>query len=221
MPIATSESTLLLYIAHVGRKGLSHLTIRVYLSAIRSFHVAEGQHNHFTAQYIYFTPPASPSWNTKETSLYLKTKDQTPNHYSIKEENQNIDICKASYLPQHNDLSSMLHSFLWVHALWQFTSPSHSAYDPTVHLSFNDAAVDSRICPTFIRLTIKQSKTDCFRQRSFIYLGKQTVRYVLWRLSYCIDQSEVQPRVLCFYPTTANLSLEQSLAQQSQAYWKN
>ena len=42
----------------------------------------------------------------------------------------------------------------------EFTSPSHSAYDPTVHLSFSDVAVDSKTCPTFIRLTIKQSKTD-------------------------------------------------------------
>ena len=54
----------------------------------------------------------------------------------------------------------------------EFTSPSHSAYDPTVHLPFSDVAVDSRTCPTFIRLTIKQSKTDYFRQGSFIYLGK-------------------------------------------------
>ena len=50
-PMPTNESTLLLYIAHMRRKGLSHSTIRVYLSAIRSLQVAEGQHNYFTAQY--------------------------------------------------------------------------------------------------------------------------------------------------------------------------
>ena len=54
----------------------------------------------------------------------------------------------------------------------EFTSPSHSAYDPTIHLSFGNVSVDSRTCPTFVRLAIKQSKTDCFRQGSFIYLGK-------------------------------------------------
>ena len=44
MPVPTNESTLLLYIAHMG-KGLFHSTIKVYLSAI-SLHVAKGQHNH-------------------------------------------------------------------------------------------------------------------------------------------------------------------------------
>ena len=42
----TNEYTLLLYIcSSYGKKGLSHSTIRVYLSAIRNLHVAKGQHN--------------------------------------------------------------------------------------------------------------------------------------------------------------------------------
>lgn len=54
----------------------------------------------------------------------------------------------------------------------EFTSPSHSAYDTTIHLSFKDVAVDNRNSPSFIRLTVKQSKTDRFRQGDFVYLGK-------------------------------------------------
>ena len=54
----------------------------------------------------------------------------------------------------------------------EFTLPSHSAYDPTIHHSFKDVAVDNRNSPSFIRLTVKQSKTDRFRQENFVYLGK-------------------------------------------------
>ena len=46
----------------------------------------------------------------------------------------------------------------------EFTSPSYSAYDPTVHLSFSNVVVDYRTCSTFIRLTTEQ---DHFRQRNF------------------------------------------------------
>ena len=54
----------------------------------------------------------------------------------------------------------------------ELTSPNHSTYNSTVHLSFSDLAVDNRNSPSFIRLTIKQSKTDCFRHGNFVYLGK-------------------------------------------------
>ena len=53
----------------------------------------------------------------------------------------------------------------------EITIPSQAAYDPTVHLSFADIAVDDPAKPSIIQLTIKQSKTDPFRQGVNIYLG--------------------------------------------------
>jgi hypothetical protein len=38
----------------------------------------------------------------------------------------------------------------------EFTVPSSQAYDPDVHLSLGDLAIDSREAPSLIRLTIKQ-----------------------------------------------------------------
>ena len=46
----------------------------------------------------------------------------------------------------------------------EFTVPSINNFDPTVHLSFQDIAIDSRTSPTIIRLIFKQSKTDLFRK---------------------------------------------------------
>jgi len=45
----------------------------------------------------------------------------------------------------------------------EFTSPT-STYDPAVHLSLSDIAVDSHSHPTLVRLRIEQSKTNPFRQ---------------------------------------------------------
>lgn len=54
----------------------------------------------------------------------------------------------------------------------KFTVPQQGSYDRAVHLSISDMAVHSRLSPSTIRIYIKQSKTDPFRQGVHIYLGK-------------------------------------------------
>ena len=49
--------------------------------------------------------------------------------------------------------------------------PSRQAYDPEVHLSLADLAIYSHEKPSLIRLLIKQSKTDPFRQGVEVFLG--------------------------------------------------
>ena len=54
----------------------------------------------------------------------------------------------------------------------EFTTPSSKEFDPSVHLSLNDVALDSVTDPKLVQLTIKQSKTDPFRQGVNLYLAK-------------------------------------------------
>ena len=54
----------------------------------------------------------------------------------------------------------------------EFTVPGDDAYDPTVHLSHEDIAVDNPVKPRVVRITIKQSKTDPFRKGVDLYLGR-------------------------------------------------
>ena len=53
----------------------------------------------------------------------------------------------------------------------EITIPSQTAYDPTAHLNLADVSVDDPDHPTIVQLSIKQSKTDPFRQGVKIYLG--------------------------------------------------
>ena len=48
--LPTSEDTLLLFVGHLVRQGLSYASIKVYLSAVRNLHVAAGLHKGFTEQ---------------------------------------------------------------------------------------------------------------------------------------------------------------------------
>lgn len=52
----------------------------------------------------------------------------------------------------------------------EFTVPSPGAYDKEVHLNLEDLSINSHRNSTMIRVHIKQSKTDPFRQGVDIYL---------------------------------------------------
>ena len=54
----------------------------------------------------------------------------------------------------------------------EITKANDSSYDPTVHLSLGDIAVDDQCRPSLVRLTIKQSKTDPFRKGVGIFVGR-------------------------------------------------
>ena len=61
--------------------------------------------------------------------------------------------------------------FGFLHA-GEITVPSEKAYDSGEHLNLSDVAVDSESNPTTIKVKIKASKTDPFRQGVDLYLGK-------------------------------------------------
>ena len=54
----------------------------------------------------------------------------------------------------------------------EFTTPSQRDFDASTHLTLQDVAIDSRQTPSVIRIHIKHSKTDPFRQGVSIFLGR-------------------------------------------------
>ena len=52
------------------------------------------------------------------------------------------------------------------------TVPTEGAFDPAVHLGVGDVAVDDTKNPTLLRVTIKQSKTDPFRQGINLFVSR-------------------------------------------------
>ncbi len=52
------------------------------------------------------------------------------------------------------------------------TVPSDSDFDPTVHLTKEDLALDNQDAPSMLRVNLKQSKTDPFRRGIQLFVGK-------------------------------------------------
>ena len=53
----------------------------------------------------------------------------------------------------------------------EFTVPNQTSYDHTIHLSYSDVVVDSKMSPSMVFLHIKQSKTDTTREGAQVVLG--------------------------------------------------
>ena len=51
-------------------------------------------------------------------------------------------------------------------------APDNSDFDPTQHLTYADIAVDNASKPTYLQVTIKQSKTDPFRLGVKVIVGR-------------------------------------------------
>ena len=65
----------------------------------------------------------------------------------------------------------MLHSFFGLLCCGEFVTKPFNLWSNSTSL-LQYVAVDDRNFPSFIQLTVQQSKTDHFRHGSFIYLGK-------------------------------------------------
>lgn len=169
--IPTSESTLLLFAAHLALSGLAHTSIKVYLSAIGNLHTAHSRHEAYQKaltprleQVLRGIKREQCSTRTARVRLPI-TVEIMHQIYAVlartPEEYQNVMLWAAC--------CTAFFGFLRV---GEMTIQNQNAYDSTVHLSLQDVALDSRASPTIIWLTIKQSKTDPFRKGVRLCLGR-------------------------------------------------
>ena len=166
----TSESTLLLFVSHLAKSGLRHGTIKVYLSAVRHMHVSCGKHSEFTTQ---LTPRLQQVLKgIKRTQSALQEPNlRRPITFNIMIKIKAVLSARPSYLNIMLWAACCLAFFGFLRCS-EFTVPQQDSYDRTVHLSTSDIAVDNRLSPSTVRVHIKQSKTDPFRQGVHLYLGK-------------------------------------------------
>ena len=53
----------------------------------------------------------------------------------------------------------------------EFTVPNLASFSPSLHLSVQDISVDSMVSPSCMRVNIKGSKADPFRQGCYVHIG--------------------------------------------------
>ena len=172
-PFPVSEALLCYYASFLANQQLTPQTIKTYLSAIRYMQVVLGlpeprefsslprlrlvqmgiQRTH--SQRVTGTPrvrlPVTPS-------ILSRIKD----YWSAKSSDLNfIMLWAAACL-----------CFFGFFRSGEITVPSTHTFDPAVHLSWGDVAVDNPTSPTAIRVHLKRSKCDQFGKGVEIFVGR-------------------------------------------------
>ena len=177
-PCPADEWTLCLFVSFLT-SSIQHSSIKVYLSAVRSLHIEQG-----------FSDPLSNCLRLQRVMRGIKRSQGSPVA-------QRLPVTDSILVLIHRalDLSLFDHRMFWAACTLgyfgflrsaEFTVPSLASFSPEIHLSVADIAVDSQLSPSCIRLRIKASKTDPFRQGCFVHigLGKAPVCAVQPLLSY-------------------------------------
>ena len=159
--------------AFLANSGLTFRSIKVYISGIRHWQIASGLPELFKGQ----------SWPKLEYVLKGIRQSQA----------ERLSPAQKDRLPITSDILRRIKRH-WasqkttvdIHVLWaafslgffgflragKFTVRSDSAFDPSQHLCPVDISVDSHEHPSLLKVQLKQSKTDPFRQGIDIFLGR-------------------------------------------------
>ena len=166
-----SQKLLCYYTAHLAKQGLTAATINTYLSALRHLQISKDLPE----------PPRANMPKLKTVHNGIKRVEAA----APKERKIRLPITptllrqiKQLWSPKAREYDTVM---LWAAStlcffgffrMGELTVPGDQSYDPSVHLSVGDIAVDSHTSPSMLRVHLKISKTDQFRKGTDIYVGK-------------------------------------------------
>ncbi len=169
--VPAAETTLVYFVAQLAKDGLKYRTMKVYLSAVRYLHIMEGAADPFqkplcrlqyTLQGVKRTEACSGT--TARTRLPIGPEILRRMRAVLRSDRHNPDKIML--------WAAVCLGYFGFLRAGEMTVPSDDNFDPTVHLTRGDIAVDDPLKPEVVRVHIKQSKTDPFRKGIYLYIGK-------------------------------------------------
>ena len=170
-PLPLVEHSLCMFVTYLARDGLTHQTIKSYLSAIRHYHILAGQGDPFIGnpfpllQYVLRGIKRSPTHSPRLprmpiTPAILRT---------LKDQWATAAIRDKDFVMLWAACCMFFFGFM---RAGEFAVTHVSEFDPTASLCLGDVAVDHHQDPSVVQVRLKQSKTDPFRRGVSIYLGR-------------------------------------------------
>ena len=175
------EDVLILYAAQLSLR-LSHASIRTYFSAVRNLHIMHRA--------------GDPLVGKLRLSLCLrgiKRMSARPGDRRLPITPYILSVIRRSLDSHPEDPDNVMFwaaccmGFFAFLRSAEFTVPSLSGFDPTVHLSPEDVATDSHTNPSVVVIKIKASKCDQFKQGVSVCVGRtnESICPVVAILTYC------------------------------------
>ena len=168
-PLPAGEHQLCLFVAFLAQEHLAHKTIKGYLSAVRHLHIAAGVPD----------PKVGNMTRLEQVLRGIKSLQAKEHRQGRVRLPMTVDIMLKLYrfwrLGRSYDgtmlwAASALCFFGFLRS-GEVTIPSKEEYDEGAHLAMEDVSVDSLKEPKMLKVRIKASKTDPFRQGVDVFVG--------------------------------------------------
>lgn len=163
-PLPATERVLCLFITKLAQS-IQSSSIQVYLSAVRSLHLLHG-----------FTDPMADCQRLHHVLRGIKRVQGPVSYKRLPITDDLMHIIFGSLTVNNPD-----HEMFWAACTLayfgflraaEFTVPNADVFNPQLHLQLSDLSFDSHDHPTCLRVHLKTSKTDPFRQGCDIHIGQ-------------------------------------------------
>lgn len=171
-PLPVSEENLCKFVTYLGGIGLKHRTIKTYLSGVRFLQIRSGYPDFFRGTHtprLDYTLRGVKRVEAEQGGSQDRRLPITP---SLLRRMRGVWASRSSDPNIKMLWAACCLGFFGFLRVGEMTAPQQGAFDPDCHLSFADIAVDNPANPSFMRVTIKQSKTDPFRQGVQLFIGR-------------------------------------------------
>ena len=170
-PFPLSEDQLCTFVAYLMDEGLQHTSIKGYLSAIRRLQIVRGLGDPFAASWplLEYTLKGLKLRQAKDKKS--RAKKRLPITPGILRKLREVWGKEAHLVDNIMLWAVCCMCFYGFLRSGEVTLTSGREFDPEADLSEGDVALDDLVNPTVVRVHIKASKTDPFRQGFYVYLG--------------------------------------------------
>ena len=171
-PFPVSEAILCYFTTYLATQNLSPQTIKTYLAGVRHMQITLGL-------------PEPRAFSSLPRLKLVQAGIQRTHAQRTRPPNVRMPITPAILRQMHAQWSPNASdadvAMLWAASTVCFfgffrageiTVPSQGSFNPARHLSWGDVAVDSKVSPKVIRVTLKFSKTDQLGKGTEVYLGR-------------------------------------------------
>ena len=169
-PLPAPEATLCKFVSFLASEGLKHRTIKTYLSGVRFLHIRSGFPDPFTSHLprLGYTLKGVKRVEAERGGGQRTRLPITPPLLRrLKCVWERSDVGHDTKMIW----AACCTAFFGFLRAGEMTVPDTEAYDKSVHLGIDDIAIDNPSSPSFVRVRIKQSKTDPFRRGVNLFLG--------------------------------------------------
>ena len=166
-----SETKLCKFVSYLASEGLKHRTIKTYLSGVRYLQIRSGFpdpfHSHMPC--LDYTVRGVKRVESERGGGQRTRLPITP---PLLRRMKGVWEKTAASRDTKMIWAACCLGFFGFLRAGEMTAPESGSFDRSANLGFDDVAIDNLAAPSFIRVTIKQSKTDPFRSGVDIFLGR-------------------------------------------------